>query len=121
ENIIHADYIILESTYGNRRHPSMPPDTQLGKIIRETAKRGGSVIIPSFAVGRAQSILLCLYKLKQSGELSSHLPIYLDSPMAISATDLLTQFQDETRLTEKEATQVCNMATYVNTPQESKM
>jgi metallo-beta-lactamase family protein len=83
-----ADVLLVESTYGNRWHPQEDAPERLGEIIRKTIQRGGSVLLPSFAVGRAQALLLALRRLKDAGEIPRDLPIFLDSPMAIQATEL---------------------------------
>jgi metallo-beta-lactamase family protein len=84
----HADVVIMESTYGNRDH--LPIDTarsELGRIVRETAARGGRVIIPAFAVGRVQELVYDLHVLARAGDIP-RLPIYIDSPLATSATQV---------------------------------
>jgi metallo-beta-lactamase family protein len=83
-----ADVLIVESTYGDRRHPPEDVAARLGGIVRDTIGRGGSVLLPSFAVGRAQALLLVLQRLKAAGEIPRDLPVFLDSPMAIEATAL---------------------------------
>jgi metallo-beta-lactamase family protein len=83
-----ADYLLLESTYGDRLHPAGSPREELGRAVAETAGRRGVVLIPAFAVGRAQDVLYHLCSLQREGRLASDLPIYLDSPMAVSAVDL---------------------------------
>lgn len=115
----HTDYLLIESTYGDRLHPKTDPLEEIGEVIRSTAAKGGSVVVPAFAVGRAQSMLYYIYHLKQSGSIPD-LPIFLDSPMAISATKVLCQFHNEHRLSEKLCADVCDVATYVNTVDESK-
>ncbi|PIZ04239.1 MAG: MBL fold metallo-hydrolase [Gammaproteobacteria bacterium CG_4_10_14_0_8_um_filter_38_16] len=118
--IIHStDYLIIESTYGNRLHEKEDIQARIAKIVNETAKRGGTVLIPSFAVGRAQSILYYLFKLKEAGRIPN-IPIYLDSPMAINATELLCKYNSEHQLSKSECHLICNVATYVHTPDESK-
>lgn len=117
--IQEADYIVLESTYGDKLHDRDDPADDLARIICETAARSGSVIIPSFAVGRAQSILHCLYVLKKKKRIPD-IPVYLDSPMAINATGLLEKHMNEHRLSPEECAAVCNIATYTRTPEESK-
>ena len=62
-----ADVLLVESTYGNRLHPSDDAQQLLGAIVRATVRRGGSVLLPSFAVGRAQALMLCLQRLKRDG------------------------------------------------------
>ncbi|MGZ5926649.1 MAG: MBL fold metallo-hydrolase, partial [Rhizomicrobium sp.] len=83
-----ADYLLMESTYGDRRHDRASPESELGKIISGTIHRGGTVIIPAFAVGRAQSLIYHRARLKQAGTQPAILPVFLDSPMAINATDI---------------------------------
>lgn len=118
ENITHADYLVLESTYGNRLHEHEDVEQKLGGIIRETVKRGGTVIIPSFAVGRAQSVLYFLYRLKTSGKIPQ-VPIFLDSPMASDATHIFHQFKNEHRLDPATCEAVCKLPTYVKTLEDS--
>ena len=83
-----ADVMLVESTYGNRTHPSEDVEERLGALIREAVGRGGSVLLPSFAVGRAQALLLVLQRLRAKGLVPRKLPLFLDSPMAIEATQL---------------------------------
>jgi len=115
----HTDFLLVESTYGDRLHPKIDPLEEIGEIVRSTAAKGGSIIIPAFAVGRAQSVLYYLYHLKKSGSIPD-LPVFLDSPMAISATKLLCQFHNEHRLPKGLCADVCGVATYVNTVDDSK-
>jgi metallo-beta-lactamase family protein len=115
-----ADYIVVESTYGDRLHDKDDPTEDIGRIVRETAARSGTIVIPSFAVGRAQAILYHLYVLKSEGKIPQNIPIYLDSPMAISATELLRRHMNDHRLSEEECEAVCSVATYTSTPEESK-
>ncbi len=119
EPVPEADYVVVESTYGNRRHDATDPAEALGEIIERTALRGGTVVIPAFAVGRAQSLLYYLWKLRQAGRIRN-LPIYMDSPMATSASRLLEQFPDDHRLSEEACEQICGVATYVRDVEESK-
>ncbi|MBA4208225.1 MAG: MBL fold metallo-hydrolase [Parvibaculum sp.] len=114
-----ADYIVVESTYGNRIHDPADTTEVLGEIVERTVKRGGTVVIPAFAVGRAQSVLYHLWKLKTAGRLSN-IPIYLDSPMAIDATDLLHAHSEDHRLTHDECTAICRIATYTRDVEASK-
>ena len=88
ERIARADVLLIEATYGNRLHPQSDVQAQLGDTIRRTVQRGGSVLLPAFAVGRAQALLLVLQRLKRAGEIPPTLPIFLDSPMAIAATEV---------------------------------
>ncbi|MBL0162094.1 MAG: MBL fold metallo-hydrolase [Xanthomonadales bacterium] len=84
-----ADYVIMESTYGDRPHRSVPDSVEeLYQAIRETNARRGNVIIPTFALERTQEILYYLHQGIRSGQLPTHLRVFLDSPMAISATEI---------------------------------
>ena len=83
-----ADVVLVESTYGNREHVVEDSAARLATIVRETAARGGSVVMPAFAVGRAQALLLVLQRLRAAGAIPHELPIFLDSPMATEATAL---------------------------------
>lgn len=114
-----TDYLVIESTYGDRLHDKASPEVQLKRVITETAKRGGVVIIPAFAVGRAQSLLYYLYQLKRKKAIPD-LPVFLDSPMAIDATRLLFKYMKEHRLDKDTCRDACNMATYTNSVEESK-
>src|SRR5688572_12806873 len=92
-----ADYLILESTYGNRLHKEQEgPEGKLAlrDVIVATAKRGGTVLIPSFAVGRAQEILYYLRELEEEGEIPI-LPVYVDSPMAVDAFEVFRDHSEE--------------------------
>ena len=81
-----ADTIVVESTYGNRRQVADDPDA-LGEVIRRTVRRGGSVLIPAFAVDRTELVLLELARLTRAGEIP-RVPVFLDSPMALAALDI---------------------------------
>ncbi len=118
--IERTDYLVVESTYGNRRHSRTDPVAVLGKAIRETASRGGVVVIPSFAVGRAQALMYYLHLLKESGAIPSGLPIYLDSPMAKDATAIYHKHRVDHRLTPRQCDAMCHAATIINTVEESK-
>lgn len=114
-----ADYVIIESTYGNRIHDPTDLTEALGSVIERTTARGGTVLIPAFAVGRAQSLLYHVWKLKTAGRLAN-VPIYLDSPMAIDATDLLHTHHADHRLTRDECAAICSVATYTRDVEASK-
>lgn len=83
--VFEVDYLILESTYGNRLHDNKPPEEALARVINESVQRGGVLVIPSFAVGRTQELLFSLRELEEQEKIPS-LPVYVDSPMAIEAT-----------------------------------
>jgi metallo-beta-lactamase family protein len=83
-----ADYVVVESTYGNRLHKGMKESVdELAEAIRTTIKRGGNVLIPSFAVGRTQDLLYTLNRLVREGRLPE-LSVYVDSPLAEEATKI---------------------------------
>ncbi len=115
----HADVLVLEATYGDRLHPSTHPRVELANIINRTVERGGVVIIPAFAVGRAQSLLYYLYELKQANKIPN-VPVYLDSPMAESATEIFRRYPNEHRLKENIVKNMCQAVTYVKTSEESQ-
>ncbi len=98
-----ADVLLVESTYGNRRHPPEDVAMRLAYIVRDTVRRGGSVLLPSFAVGRAQALMLVLHRLKAAGRIPANVPIYLDSPMATEATELYRQHRRLLRIPPAEA------------------
>ena len=88
------DYMLLESTYGDRLHPRDDVGARLASIVEATAQRGGTVVIPSFAVGRTQELLYLFRELIEQGKMHS-LPIHVDSPMAIDVTDLYLHHQED--------------------------
>ena len=88
EYVDHADVLIMESTYGNRTHePYFDSEKKLERIINETYKRGGAIIIPAFAVGRTQQLVYTLHKLMVAHDIP-RLPVYVDSPLAINTTSV---------------------------------
>lgn len=115
-----ADYLLIESTYGDRLHARIDPCDELEPVITHTIRRGGVVVVPSFAVGRAQSLLYCIAQLKAAGRIPEELPVYLNSPMAVDVTGLYQRFHDEHRLDAKQCEAMCRAAKYVNTVEESK-
>ena len=119
EPIPQADYVVVESTYGNRVHDVADPAEALAQIVDRTAQRGGTVIIPAFAVGRTQLLLYYLWKLRSEDRLPD-VPIYLDSPMAISASELLHKHRDDHRLAPDVCDAVCDIATYTRDTEASK-
>lgn len=120
--IQHADYIVLESTYGNREHGNNHVIDQLAAVITRTIKRGGTVVIPSFAVGRSQELLYYIFQLKKAGRIPQDLPVYLDSPMAIKATHMFCVHTQAHRLSSEDAKiKVCDVATLTQTRDESKL
>lgn len=96
-----ADYIIMESTYGDRLHGNDDTHQELEHWINHTVNNGGNIIIPSFAVGRAQELMYILTLLKKQHRIPMDLPIIMDSPMAASATEIAVNFSDEYLTTPK--------------------
>lgn len=92
--IEEMDYLVLESTYGDREHEEEDVVLRMGRIIDETIERGGKVIIPAFAVGRTQEVLFILRQLEEAGRLPN-IPIYLNSPLAIDATAIYLHYAHE--------------------------
>ena len=76
-----ADYLVVESTYGDRLHDTSDAADALAAIVTRTVERGGTLVVPSFAVGRAQALLLLFHRLKARRRIPATLPVYLDSPM----------------------------------------
>lgn len=89
-----ADILVMESTYGNREHPTDDPRPGLASLIRETVERRGSVIVPAFAVERTQKFLFILKELMDSGQIPG-IPVYCDSPMAIQAVEIFIKHAEE--------------------------
>jgi len=89
-----ADIVVMESTYGNRSHPKEDPRPALAELVRKTVARGGSVIVPAFAVERTQKFLFMLKELMESDQ-CPRVPVYCDSPMAIKAVEIFMQHTEE--------------------------
>ena len=115
-----ADYVVLESTYGDRQHAADGVEVQLAEVIARTVARGGIVVIPAFAVGRAQTLLYLLSRLKARGAMAD-VPVYLNSPMAIDMTDIYLRHRAQHRLTPEECAAMCRMARMVRTTDESRV
>jgi metallo-beta-lactamase family protein len=120
EPIRRADFLVVESTYGNRIHENHDPDAHLADIIDRTLKRGGTVVIPAFAVGRTQTLLLAIATMKRRGRIAADTPVYLNSPMAQDATGIYRRHHSEHRLNEKECEAMCRAARIVNSVEESR-
>jgi metallo-beta-lactamase family protein len=89
-----ADVLICESTYGDREHPDGDPAELLAQIVNRIVKRGGSIVIPSFTIGRTQTFMYYLRQLEDQQRIP-RLPVYVDSPMALSATDLYLKYKED--------------------------
>jgi len=114
-----ADYLLVESTYGNRKHDTRDPEDALAEVITRTAARGGAVLIPSFAVGRTQTLMYHLQRLKTARRIPE-IPIFLDSPMAVDASDVFCRDISSQKLSAAECRQACSVARYVQNVEESK-
>lgn len=112
-----TDYLVLESTYGDRLHKEGDPEGILKRVVEKTVKQGGVLIIPAFAVGRTQIILYYLFQMR---ELLKKVPIFLDSPMAINVTQLYCDFNNEHKFSKTSCTNAFSIAQYVTEVKESK-
>ncbi len=95
--IEEADYLLVESTYGDRVHADNHPEHDLAEVVRRASEQGGPLVVPAFAVGRTQQLLYSLHTLESRGEIP-HLPVYVDSPMAIDATAIFLAHPEAHRL-----------------------
>jgi metallo-beta-lactamase family protein len=114
-----CDCLVLESTYGNRMHAQLTGEDILREVINRTIARGGTVLIPAFAVGRVQTILLALQRLRHANAIQA-VPIFVNSPMARAATEIYRKFANETRLSDREFASLCKLAHFVVAAEESK-
>jgi metallo-beta-lactamase family protein len=114
-----SDTVIVESTYGDRCHGDADPLTAIAEVINRTAARGGVVVIPAFAVGRAQLLLHAIHLLKKDRRIPD-LPAYLNSPMAADATRLYQKHPAEHRLTAEQCEALGQTARIVSSVEESK-
>jgi len=119
DTVHRATHLVVESTYGDRLHPDVDPADRLAEIVTRTARRGGAVVIPAFAVGRTQSLLHLMHRLREERRIPD-IPVYLDSPMATEATEIFQSHPDEHRLSADEARAACGVARVVTSVEESK-
>jgi metallo-beta-lactamase family protein len=117
--IKQADYLVLESTYGDRLHDPADPLIKLADIVNRTAERRGVVVVPVFAVGRAQEVMYYIHLLKAAGSIPD-IPVYLNSPMAADATRIFHNHPGEHRLTPEQCDAMCKVAHIINSVEESK-
>jgi len=115
-----ADTVLIESTYGDRTHPTEDLLAELAPALQRIARRGGVAVVPVFAVGRAQAVLHAIHLLKLKGELPSSLPVFLDSPMAVHTTHMFEDHLGEHRLSQADSRALTHNATMVNSTDESK-
>jgi len=114
-----TDYLVVESTYGDRRHPEVDAAEELARVVIDTVERRGTLVVPAFAVGRAQHLLHLLAELAATRRIPS-VPVFLDSPMAIDATALYHQHRADHRLDDAACARMCQLPAYTRTPDESK-
>jgi metallo-beta-lactamase family protein len=126
EPVNQADYLLVESTYGDRTHPAEDPVAELSAVINETAKKGGMLVVPSFAVGRTQTLLYLIRDLK-TRKVIPDLPVFVDSPMAQHVTEVfcrhIQDFDDEAKSVFRKTGKcpvLCPKLEFVHTPEESK-
>lgn len=97
-----ADIVLLESTYGDRNHGAEPPESALERVVAEIVSRRSILLVPAFAVGRTQEILYDLNRLRTAGRIPRDLPVYVDSPMAVSVVRTYCDFPEEHDLETRE-------------------
>jgi metallo-beta-lactamase family protein len=117
--LVATDWLVLESTYGDRLHPDSDPFEALAAIVSRTAARGGTVLLPSFAVGRAQTLMYLLSRLMDEHRIPD-LPVFLDSPMAIDVTGVFRHYRHEHRLSQEACDRMRDAVTFTRTPEESE-
>ena len=114
-----TDYLVVESTYGDRRHPAEDVTEALARVVNDTVQRGGVIVVPAFAVGRAQHLLHLLAQL-QSAQRIPDVPVFLDSPMAIDATTIYSNHKEDHKITDEECRAMCRVPNYARTTDDSK-
>jgi metallo-beta-lactamase family protein len=114
-----TDYLVVESTYGDRRHPTYDVSDALARTIIETIEKRGVLIVPAFAVGRAQHLLDQIARLREE-RLIPECPVFLDSPMAIDATRIFSEHVDDHKLSALQCASRFGIAHYTRTPDDSK-
>lgn len=115
-----VDVLVTESTYGNRLHPKGSPEHELADVVNRVVKRGGVILIAAFAVGRAETLMLQLSRLRHKG-LIPDVPVYLNSPMAIDASYMYQQHPEEHRLRPEEFTSMYQLAKMTRSVDDSKL
>lgn len=115
-----VDVLVTESTYGNRKHSTEDPEKQLGEIITRVAKRGGVIMFAAFAVGRAETLMLYLSRLRRKHAIPD-IPVYLNSPMAIDASGMYQRHREEHHLKQDEYENMYKLAKLVRTVDDSKL
>ncbi len=114
-----ADWIVMESTYGDRVRRRQDPIAALAPVVERALRKRGTLLIPSFAVGRAQTMLYCLYRLFSEGTVPQ-MPVYVDSPMATDVTRVYRRYERDHKLDREETAKALGLAQFVASPKESK-
>lgn len=114
-----ADHLVIESTYGNRSHPDSDPEAELRDVILETLGKKGILLIPSFAVGRAQLILYYIHKLREKGHIPENIPVYLNSPMAAQANRVFAANPGEFKTQVENIQAIWKSVQIISTPEQS--
>jgi metallo-beta-lactamase family protein len=115
----HADVLVCESTYGDRAHPDEDPRDELATAISRTMHRGGTLVIPAFAVGRTQALLFLISDLKKSRSIPD-VPVYLNSPLGIDATEIFRAHAGEHRLSARECADMFRVAEFIRSEDASR-
>lgn len=115
-----TDVLVCESTYGDRDHSHDDPADELAEVIHRICTHGGVVIIPAFAVGRAESLLLQLSRLRAAGRIPD-VPVFLNSPMAVNAAEIYERHRDEHRIGDEDFRRMYDLPTLVRSVDESKL
>ena len=119
ELLPRIDYLVTESTYGNRLHEDSNELDELANAINETYQRNGVILIPAFAVGRAQALMYDLSILRKQNRIPEF-PMYLNSPMATNVSNLFCEYHELHKLSKAECDETCAVVKYVRTVEESK-
>jgi metallo-beta-lactamase family protein len=114
-----ADWLVVEATYGNRKHRSADVEAELADALRPVLERGGVAVVPAFAVGRAQALLHAIARLQSAGRIPEA-PVYLNSPMASDVTALYRRFPDDHRLDAAALAELSRNTRIINSVEESK-
>lgn len=118
-DIQETDYLVVESTYGDREHSALSPLDQLESAIIKAVSRKAMIVVPAFSVGRSQTLLYCLYQLRLQNRIPS-IPIFLDSPMSMNATEVFCNHTGQHKLNSDQCSNVSKVAHYVWDQEESK-
>jgi len=116
---LESDYVVIESTYGNRVHPPEEPLEALERHINKVHARGGKIVIPSFAVGRTQNLLFYIAELRRQNRIPE-IPVFVDSPMASNVTHIYAKHAADHKLSAEECERVFSLAHYIADRDESE-